>query len=339
MLYAARCRTRVLVATVGAITFTAWTARPARAEGGTDADRALATELFQEGRALLAEKRYAEACGKLEESQRLDPGGGTLLNVALCHELEGHTATAWSEFNEALAVARRDGRSDRADEAEHHIQVLEQRLTRLVVVVLTAAREPGLVVRRDGTVLATAAWGAAVPIDPGAHVIEAVLPGCQAWRISVDLVQEGATTTVEIPALEPCPPRVSTGPAPPHASGPVSVAPATSVGGPVRQTWQRPVAGTLVVLGAAGVAASVALGLRAASEWSDAQRGCSGGTCRDLASYHEWQDSAATATWATVAVTTGLALATAGTIWWIKAPSGPLRIGVVPGGLRVAGTF
>src|SRR6185436_12399932 len=70
----------------------------------TAADKSLATQLFKEGRALVDQGKVAEGCRKLEESQRLDPGGGTLLNVALCHEKEGRTATAWAEFTEALGI-------------------------------------------------------------------------------------------------------------------------------------------------------------------------------------------------------------------------------------------
>ncbi|MET0595007.1 MAG: hypothetical protein ABW133_20070, partial [Polyangiaceae bacterium] len=49
----------------------------------TSADKSLETQLFKEGRTLVDQGKYAEGCRKLEESQRLDPGGGTLLNVAL----------------------------------------------------------------------------------------------------------------------------------------------------------------------------------------------------------------------------------------------------------------
>ena len=37
-----------------------------------------ADALFKEGRALLDAKKFDEACPKLAESQRLDPGAGTL---------------------------------------------------------------------------------------------------------------------------------------------------------------------------------------------------------------------------------------------------------------------
>src|SRR5690242_5233362 len=95
-----------------AVVVAPWVAIPAFAQPSAS-DRALATELFQQGRALMAEKKLDQACPKLEESMRLDPGGGTLLNLAICHEEQGKTATAWSEYAEAIALAQRDGRPDR----------------------------------------------------------------------------------------------------------------------------------------------------------------------------------------------------------------------------------
>jgi hypothetical protein len=191
-----------------------------RAEAApSDAERARATELFHEGRASMAAQRYAEACGMLEESQRLDPGGGTLLNLALCHELEGRTATASSEFQEALEVARRDGRPDRETEASRHLQALAPRVARVAIYVPLEARTADLIVRRDGAAIVAANWGAAVPLDPGEHVVEAEAPGRTPWRTTIAVRDDGAVQTVRVPALEPLPPTPPL-PAPPSVPQP-----------------------------------------------------------------------------------------------------------------------
>jgi tetratricopeptide (TPR) repeat protein len=76
-------------------------------------DTAIAQSLFDEGRKLMNEKRFVEACPRLERSYKLDPAAGTLLNLAVCHEGLGKTATAWNEFRESVAMAKRENRKDR----------------------------------------------------------------------------------------------------------------------------------------------------------------------------------------------------------------------------------
>jgi hypothetical protein len=165
----------------------------------TSSDAAIAQSLFDEGRKLMAEKKYAEACPRLERSYKLDPATGTLLNVAVCHEDVGKTATAWNEFRDVVAKARRENREDRAKFAQEHIDRLKDRLSTLTV--KQAGQEVGLAWKLDDANVGTEALGIALPIDPGHHTVEAVAPGKTAWKATVDIVRDGETKTIEIPAL------------------------------------------------------------------------------------------------------------------------------------------
>jgi hypothetical protein len=166
-------------------------------------DRTQAQLLFNQARSLMSAGRYAEACDKFAESQRLDPGGGTILNLALCHEKQGKTATAWADFNEALSVALRDRRAEREKLAREHIAALEPQLPRLVVEASQAAGD-GLEVKIDGRAVSRSVWGTPVPVDPEEHVVEAVAPGRDAWTTRVSL-QRSQTLTVRIPLAASAP--------------------------------------------------------------------------------------------------------------------------------------
>jgi tetratricopeptide (TPR) repeat protein len=213
----------------------------------TTADRALATVLYEEGRALLAAGKAVEACPRFERAQKLDPSGGTLLNLALCHEQEGKSASAWAEFNEALAVAVKDGRKDRAAAAEEHLAALRPKLARLRVSL--ASRTPGARVSIDGRELPDEALGVGVPVDPGAHHVEASAPGFAPYRVVVEATQPG-DRAVAIPALDALP---GEGAEPPRPAAP---APRTG------RTSGR----TLVIGGVVVVTAGLAAGAAALSK-------------------------------------------------------------------------
>lgn len=173
----------------------------ARADG-TETDRQIAQTLFDEGRVLMDQKKYAEACPKFAESQRLDPGGGTLLNLAVCHEAEGRTATAWNEFRDALSQAVRDGRKDRQDLANEHITSLAPKLIRLTVVVPpnVVTRDPEVTLDRSR--LPQAAWGSPIPVDPGDHHVTVTAAGAPTWDTTINASAAGQTYKVEVPELE-----------------------------------------------------------------------------------------------------------------------------------------
>lgn len=245
----------------------------ARAEPSAD-DKALATLLFQEGRSLMSGGRITEACQKLEESQRLDPGGGTILNLALCHEQEGRLARSWSEFKEAVVVAKRDGRRDREIEAANHVRMLEPRLSRLTVVVPAGTQVEGLRIERDGHELGRGAWSTAIPIDGGEHVVRATALGREPFTTTVVIGKESDERTIEIPVLATpvvvvTPPRVAT----PAA---LEAAPASPAVSAARLRWvEIGTAGVGVVLiGIAGYALATALRAKDASNLDCFRDGC-----------------------------------------------------------------
>jgi hypothetical protein len=122
--------------------------------------------------------------------------------VALCHEREGLTATAWTEFTEALGVAKHDDRPQRIEFARAHIAQLEPDLSRLTIQVPPSADTPDLEIKRDGSIVGRAARDSPIPVDPGDHVVEASAPGKATWRQTVVVGGHGDTKTVAIPALE-----------------------------------------------------------------------------------------------------------------------------------------
>lgn len=97
-------------------------------EKDQDADR-----LFKEGQKLMEERKFADACPKLESAYKKDQQLGTLLNVAYCHKEMGSTWIAWTEFREAETKALELKRNDRRDFARERMKELEKNLSKLII--------------------------------------------------------------------------------------------------------------------------------------------------------------------------------------------------------------
>lgn len=286
-------------------------------------DVATAQALFDEGKRLMGLGKYGEACPKLVESQRIDPGGGTLLAIALCHEGEGKTATAWAEFSTALAEARKDRRADRESAATEHVKKLEGKLTRVRV---SAAKVEGLEVRRDGARLGDAQWGLPLPVDPGEHTFEATAPGKRPWKQVIDVRGEGAVVDVNVPALEDAPAAAApvAAPEPAAATPPPSVAPppAAAAETSAPSGTQKTIALVSGGVGLAAAAVGLGFGLSASSKWNDVEKACPNRTCTNEAQRQVGKDAGTAADVSTVLVTVGAVGIVAGVVLWLTAPSG-----------------
>ncbi|WP_394843435.1 hypothetical protein LZC95_41105 [Pendulispora brunnea] len=166
---------------------------------GSDAPAAQA--LFNEAKKLIADGKWAEACPKLEESQKLDPGIGTQYNLANCYEHIGRAASAWAVFLNVAGEAKAAGQTAREKVARDRATVLEARLAKLVITVRSTDVSQ-LKVTRDGLEVGRGQWGAAIPIDAGEHRIVASALGKKTWEKSVRVPVDGVTVNVEVPALQ-----------------------------------------------------------------------------------------------------------------------------------------
>jgi hypothetical protein len=237
-------------------------AAPARAQ-----DTATAQALFEEGRRLMDQKKYDEACPKFEASEKIDPALGTLMNLADCYEKAGKTASAWLRFKQAVGEAQQKHRADREATAREHVATLERKLPKIAITVDGSVA--GEEILRDGVVIDPAALGLPTAIDPGSHHIEARAPRHRPATMTVDIPEGSGVTPVTIPAL-------------PEANdetiGHELATPPDSV--PSRGNGQRAAGIVVMSFGGVALAAGAVLGLVASSKWSDAKTNhCSGIVC------------------------------------------------------------
>ncbi len=198
---------------------------PSATAQGSASDKAAAEALYDEGRKLIKAKKYAEACDKLEQSQKLDPGVGTLLFMGECYEKQGRVASAWASFREAASLAKTQKDTKREKIARKRAERLDAKISKLTLKVPEPARVEGLSVTRNGKPIAAALWGTAIPVDPGSQQLAASAPGYEGWSTTVTVEGEAQQLTVEVPQLEKQP---EPDPVEPPADTPEPVPPVAS---------------------------------------------------------------------------------------------------------------
>jgi serine/threonine-protein kinase len=133
-----------------------------------------------------------------------------------------------------------------------------------------------------------AAWGVALPIDPGAHEIEVLAPDYQVWRTSVDVGAKSDSKVVAIPKLSkqaatPTPAE-QPGAEPPSASTetpPTPSEPAEPLDSGRPLTTPVIVAGVATVALAAGAGITAGLYLKKKKEYDEVNGGTDFNAIRD----------------------------------------------------------
>jgi hypothetical protein len=310
----------------------------AQGAGVQSSDVAVAEVLFREGKDRMAAKDYARACPKLADSYRLDPATGTLLALAMCNERANKLASAWAEYADAAARAKREARSDREKAAREKVAALEPRLSYLTILTARSVTEtPGVEITRNGVQVGTATLGTAVPVDGGAYTISVTAPGKKSWSAQINVAPSGERHTLSVPPLDDSAPPVA-----PIAAKSASASTKAPLASPAEPATSAEVRQALVapdsekresgygVFGAATIAAgmvSVGIGtgymLAAMKKNEDSKPGCDGDRCSPAAT-QDRLDARAYGNVATIAFLAGGVLVAMGTtLYIVGAPPKP----------------
>lgn len=298
-------------------------ARDAHADDTPDKGRiARAYARFHDGEVLFEQKRVDEACAAFEESQRLDPTLGTLLNVAFCHEAQGKTATAWNEYNAAAAWAAQQGRPDREKFAYEHSSELAKKLSRVQLVL--PERSDALEILVDGHPHA-ARVTALLYLDPGEHKLRVTSPRKKPFETTFQVSLGPSSLSMQVPALVD------------------DVVAAAPVDAPREGSETGRVLGfALVGVGVVGFGLGTYFGVRTLDKKSEGRAHCAGAQC-DAQGVAAYDDATTASTVSTIAFGAGIAGLAAGLWLLVTNPSAPVRVaplvGPRVGGLRMEASW
>jgi len=330
---------RLRCALLGAGVAAALALTPLPARATSPADSAAAQALFEQAKRLLKEGKAAEACPKLEESQHLDPGSGTLINLARCYEQTERLASAWNKYLEAAAAAAASGNVQREKEARARAAALRPTLSELVIDISPDAKAvSGLEVTRDGERVGPAQWGVPIPADAGEHRVTAAAPGRESWQGVVVVKGPGGTFTAFVPALVPAggaPLAVNPEPVPAAVGAPEPARPSGGLG------TQRTVALVAGGVGVVGVVVGSIFGLKSKSEHDEAENYCDGNRCTDARGVSAGNAAHSAGNVSTVAMIIGGVGLAAGVTLWLTAPKAPATaaLQLTPGSVHLQGSF
>jgi hypothetical protein len=293
---------------------------------------AAAEALFQDGRRLMEQKKYAQACAKFAASEKLDPRSGTLLNLADCYEKNGQIASAWARFREAQTLAQRQNRPEREKIARERAELLEPKLPKLVIEL--AIQPVEVEIRRDGVVVDPGVLGTHVPVDPGKHTIEATARGRKPWQTTVDV---SGTVNVKVPVLELKEEPVSAQPVPTPKQPEKEKEADKDEGG---WSTQRTLGLVGIGVGVVGLGVGTVFGLSAKSKWSDAQGHCVNAEC-DADGVTLADDAKSAGNLSTVFFIAGGVIAAGGAVLFFTAPGSKTSVSarVTPNRVLLEGAF
>jgi hypothetical protein len=307
------------------------------------ADAALAEALDNDGKAMMAAGKVAQACEAFEASYRAAPSAGALIHLAHCRKLNGQLASSWRAYKAALARAQNP---DKRRLAAASAAALEAQLSYLTVLVSDDSRLAGLTLTWNGQPLDRSSWNRPLPVDGGDFVIAGHAPGYDDWQTVAHVAVERARVSVDVPRLKQLPlpgpqvtmlPASGQAPATTAVAHPTTLSIATDAGRPGRPKLVI----ALAIAGVVGVGAGVGLELESRSIENQANKACPGTMCGNQHAVDLNAEARRDAIVAIIGFAVGGAAIAGASLLWFVAPAPRQTTAVVPvlGADRVGVSF
>jgi hypothetical protein len=315
-----------------------------RAAEPTDADRATARGLAEEGKAALDRSDYRTAEERFARAEALIHAPTLLLELARAEAGLGKLVEAHENYQRILREGVKPGSPPpfaRAQEdASKEVGDVARRLAWVTIDVTPSADAS---IALDGSAIPQAAVGAKRPVNPGKHRVRAMAPGYMA-RDEIFSVTEGQRVALTLTlvrvsgALLPGTVEPSAAPRPSVGGGPIEV----ERDGGKRGGGGTTAAAVTLVLGASGLATGAVAGGLAMRKHSQLERACPAGACgperqSDIDDFHTLT------TVSTIGFVVGAVGVSAGVVLLLVAPSSEpsprISAYVGPGAAGIGGRF
>jgi hypothetical protein len=303
-----------------------------------------ARRLFEQAEADEDAERWSEALDKFHAVSQVKLTAGVRYHLALCEEHLGQLARALGDYRAAEDQARLEAAKDVLRLVGKQLAALDPRVPRLTIHVVPT--RPDASVRLDGQPIAHTLAGAAMPVDPGVHHVQATASD-RAPSTAVVTLQEYESRVLDVnlgeplsspsPSPSPSPPTPTPAPTPTPPATPTPNLPSTPT-----PPSPRSAHGLAIVATAAGVALAgggVAAYLVAGAELNHAINACPQTVrCDSLKTRVRAWDFVAAGAWGGALVVGVVAI-----MLWTKPNEASTQVGtrllVGPGAVGVEGRF
>lgn len=264
----------------------------------SDADRATARQLGQDGETALSAKDYKRAEDDFRRADSLIHAPTLILGLARALAGEGRFLEAQEAYQriirEGVAPGAPDAFKRALDAAKTEVSDVSPKIGNVTITVKAAGGGdvPNVKVTIDDAPVSAAALGVKRAANPGAHVVKASADGFKPVSLNVTVPVGGAVDaplTLERDLSAPAPAPTQPGPAdanaPVQQPTPPEQPPATTSGGRSILPW------IAFGVGGVGLGLGVVTGVLAMGKHSDLSKACPNGSCgpdqqSNLESYH-----------------------------------------------------